>query len=119
MAAPYRTGAVPVPSWSVTDEAPFDLSETDRLLSTTRAVRKRLDLDRPVDPEVILECLRLAVQAPTGSNSQTWRWMVITDPDKRARIAEAYSAIGGPYLRARPTRPRRARPSGSTRAPWP
>ncbi len=79
---------------------PFDLNETDRLLSTTRSVRKRLDLDRPVDPEVILECIRLAVQAPTGSNQQSWRWLVITDADKRAAIANAYNEAGGDYLRA-------------------
>ncbi|MGN6473346.1 MAG: nitroreductase family protein [Mycobacteriales bacterium] len=79
-------------------DAPFDLAETDRLLSTTRAVRKRLDLDRPVPREVILECLRLAVQAPTQSNSQTWRWMVITEPDKKALIAEAYRKVGMTYL---------------------
>jgi nitroreductase len=71
---------------------------TDELLSTTRAVRKRLDLDRPVEREVILDCLRLAVQAPTGSNSQTWRWMVVTDPDKRARIAQLYNEAGAAYL---------------------
>ncbi|HWC34457.1 MAG TPA: nitroreductase family protein [Mycobacteriales bacterium] len=78
--------------------APFDLAETDRLLSTTRAVRKRLDLDRPVEREVILDCLRLAVQAPTQSNSQTWRWMVVTDPEKKALIAEAYRKVGMGYL---------------------
>jgi nitroreductase len=68
----------------------FDLAMTDELLATTRAVRKRLDLDRPVPREVILECLELAVQAPTGSNSQTWRWVVVEDADKRAKIAELY-----------------------------
>jgi nitroreductase len=78
--------------------APFDLSETDRLLSTTRAVRKRLDLTRPVEREVILECLRLAVQAPTQSNSQTWRWMVVTEPEKKAIVADAYRAVGLAYL---------------------
>ena len=81
-------------------DAPFDLSETDRLLSTTRSVRKRLDLDRPVDPEIVLECIRLAVQAPTGSNAQGWRWLVITDPAKRAAIAKAYNDAGGAYLAA-------------------
>jgi nitroreductase len=80
--------------------APFDLAETDRLLSTTRAVRKRLDLDRPVEREVILDCLRLAVQAPTQSNSQTWRWMVITDQDKKDVIASAYRRVGEGYLKA-------------------
>lgn len=68
----------------------FDLSQTDALLTTTRAVRKRLDFDRPVPREVINECLEIAVQAPTASNSQTWRWMVIDDPGKRRAIADIY-----------------------------
>ncbi len=79
-------------------DVPFDLSETDRLLSTTRAVRRRLDLDRPVDPAVVLDCLRLAVQAPTASNSQTWRWMVVTDPDLRREVARIYGEVGAGYL---------------------
>ena len=69
---------------------PMDLATVDHLLSTTRAVRKRLDLSRPVEPEVIEECLRLAIQAPTGSNSQGWRWVVVTDADKRAALADIY-----------------------------
>ena len=79
-------------------DAPFDLGETDRLLSTTRSVRRRLDLDRPVDPAVVLDCIRLAVQAPTGSNAQGWRWMVVTDPAKRAEIARCYNEVGAAYL---------------------
>ncbi len=82
------------------DSAPFDLAETDRLLRTTRAVRRRLDLDRPVDPSIIHDCLRLAVQAPTASNSQTWRWMVVTDAGKRHEIARLYAAVGADYLRS-------------------
>src|SRR4051794_9915514 len=78
--------------------APFDLAETDRLLSTTRAVRKRLDLDRPVEREVILECLRLAVQAPTMSNSQEWHWMVVTDATKRQQIADTYRKLSEDYF---------------------
>ncbi|HEX4865503.1 MAG TPA: nitroreductase family protein [Acidimicrobiales bacterium] len=78
----------------------FDTKETDRLLSTTRSVRRRLDLDRPVDPEVVLECLRLAVQAPTGSNAQGWRWLVVTDPNKRAELGRLYSEGGANYLRS-------------------
>jgi len=70
----------------------FDRATVDKLLTTTRAVRKRLDLDRPVPLDVVLECLGLAIQAPTGSNSQTWRWLVITDPDVRRQLAELYRA---------------------------
>jgi nitroreductase len=77
---------------------PFDLETTDRLLSTTRAVRKRLDLTRPVDPQVVLECIALSQQAPTGSNSQGWRWMVVTDPDKRVALADLYRKAGAEYL---------------------
>jgi nitroreductase len=77
---------------------PFDLAETDRLLSTTRAVRKRLDLDRDVEQEVLLDCLRLSQQAPTGSNSQGWRWLIIRDAEKKARLAELYRKAGEGYL---------------------
>ena len=84
----------------------FDLGETDRLLSTTRAVRRRLDLERAVDREVILDCLRLAVQAPTASNEQTWRWLVVTDAATRAELARLYREAGAEYLdQARRTEP--------------
>lgn len=73
----------------------------DQVLRTTHAVRRRLDLDRPVPREVVLECLRLAVQAPTASNAQDWRWLVVTDPDKRAALAELYAASGADHLAAR------------------
>jgi nitroreductase len=73
--------------------APFDLTQTDRLLSTTRAVRKRLDLDRPVEPEVITECLRLATYTPSAANTQLWRWLVVLDPAKREQIAEIYRGL--------------------------
>lgn len=76
----------------------MDIASVDELLSTTRAVRKRLDLDRPVGREVILDCIRLAMQAPTASNAQDWRWIVITDPEKRAAIADIYRSIGAEYL---------------------
>lgn len=82
---------------------PFDLAETDRLLSTTRAVRRRLDLARPVERDVILECIRLAQQAPTASNTQTWRWVVVTDAGLRRDIAAVYKGIaevGLPRARA-------------------
>jgi nitroreductase len=76
----------------------FDLAMTDELLATTRAVRKRLDLQRAVPRAVIEECLELAVQAPTGSNSQTWRWVVIDDADKRAALAALYRRSADAYL---------------------
>ena len=78
----------------------FDLSTVDRLLSTTRAVRKRLDLEREVPEDVILDCIRLSQQAPTGSNMQNWRWLVVRDPDKRAALADLYRQAGGDYLAA-------------------
>lgn len=62
----------------------------DEVLTSTRAVRKRLDLTRPVPREVLVECIDIAHQSPTGSNSQRWRWMIVTDADKRAAIAEIY-----------------------------
>ena len=77
----------------------MDTTVTDHLLSTTRAVRKRLDLERPVERAVILDCLRLAQQAPTGSNSQGWRWVVVTDQDLRAGLADIYRDAGADYLR--------------------
>ena len=75
----------------------MDLASVDHLLTTTRTVRKRLDLERPVERDVVLECLRLAVQAPTGSNLQNWRWVVVTDEDLRRRVGEIYSRAIGPY----------------------
>ena len=71
-------------------DTPFDTHVTDELLSTTRAVRRRLDFDRPVDPAVLLECIGLAQQAPTATNEQNWRWVVVTDDDKKARLADIY-----------------------------
>jgi nitroreductase len=67
----------------------LDLS-IDALLTTTRSVRKRLDLSRPVEPEVIRECLELALQAPTGTNSQNWHFVVVTDPESRQALATIY-----------------------------
>ncbi|HEV3227804.1 MAG TPA: nitroreductase family protein [Acidimicrobiales bacterium] len=80
---------------------PFDLAQTDRLLTTTRSVRKRLDLSRPVPREVVLECLELALQAPTGGNTQRWRWMVVDDVDLRRELADLYRRSWGPYIKAR------------------
>jgi nitroreductase len=83
---------------SMENAQPIDVANADLLLSTTRSVRKRLDFDRPVEREVLLECLQLAVQAPTASNRQTWRWMVVTDPELKAKIADIYREEGLGYL---------------------
>lgn len=69
---------------------PFDLATVDRLLTTTKAVRKRLDLTRPVDRDVIVECIRLASYAPNASNSQEWHWVVVDDPELKAQVGEQY-----------------------------
>jgi nitroreductase len=76
----------------------------DELLSTTRAVRRRLDLGRPVEREVLEDCLRLAQQAPTGSYKQDWHFVVVTDPGLRAGLAELWRRGGDKYL-ARVERP--------------
>jgi nitroreductase len=80
--------------------ANFDLSQTDHLLTTTRAVRKRLDLERPVPRELIAECLDIAIQAPTGGNTQRWRFVVVDDADKKAALADMYRKGWKPYLEA-------------------
>jgi nitroreductase len=71
---------------------------SDKLLTTTRSVRKRLDFSRPVEPELIRECLELAVQAPTGGNRQTWHFVVVTDPQQRQAIGDIYRRGFSLYL---------------------
>jgi nitroreductase len=63
----------------------------DEVLTTTRAVRKRLDLDRPVPRELIEECLQVALQAPTGSNSQGWQWIMVDDDATKKSLAAIYA----------------------------
>lgn len=70
----------------------------DELLTTTRTVRKRLDLNRPVPMDLIRECLEIALQAPSGSNKQGWQWVVVTDPDLRAGIGAIYGEVTRGYL---------------------
>jgi nitroreductase len=73
----------------------------DELLTTTRTVRKRLDLSRPVPIELIRECLEIALQAPSGSNQQGWQWVVITDPEVRAAVGRIYGEVTEAYLNSR------------------
>ncbi len=72
-------------------ELGWDRASVDHVLGTTRAVRRRLDFDRPVLREVLLECIELAQQAPTGGNRQGWRFLIVTDRDLRfCEIADLY-----------------------------
>ena len=82
-------------------DSSFDLAVVDRLLMTTRAVWRRLDLTRPVDRSLIVECLRLASYAPTRSNTQAYRWIVVDDPDLRRRVGEIYRGYLEPRFLAR------------------
>ncbi len=82
----------------------FNLEQTDALLSTTRAVRRRLDFDRDVPDDILLRCIDLAEQAPSGANITSRRWLVIRDPATKARIAELYRAAGGDNTMARAQR---------------
>ena len=76
----------------------FDLEQTDHLLTTTRAVRKRLDLATPVPRDLILDCIRIATQAPAGGNVQRWRWIVVDDPVLKLGIADLYRRSYAPYM---------------------
>src|SRR6185437_15029587 len=66
-----------------------DLS-IDEALRTTRAVRRRLDLNRPVEPEILRECIELAIQAPSGSNNQNWHFIIVTDLQQRQALGDLY-----------------------------
>jgi nitroreductase len=74
------------------DPTRLDLTP-DELLSTTRTVRKRLDLERPVERQVLVECVELAIQAPSGSNQQGWHWFFVDDPAKKRALADIYSSV--------------------------
>ena len=76
----------------------FDTAETDRLLSTTKAVRRRLDLTRPVPRELIVECIQLASYAPNASNAQEWKWIVVDDPELRKLVGKQYRKLTVPSV---------------------
>jgi len=84
---------------------------TDELLTTTRSVRKRLDLTRPVPPGLVQECLEIALQAPNGGMREGWHWIVVTDPQVCAQIGDFYRRSAEPYL-ARAADPSRGAGSG-------
>jgi nitroreductase len=82
----------------VRDLQPFDTAETDRLLTTTKSVRRRLDLTRPVSRELIAECIQLASYAPNASNAQDWKWVVVDDPELRKAVGEQYRKLTVPSV---------------------
>lgn len=75
----------------------LDLASIDHVLTTTRAVRRRLDLDRPVEPSLLKECIEIACQAPTGIQGEMWHFVVVTDQQKRAQLADIYRRAVDPY----------------------
>jgi nitroreductase len=71
-------------------QTPGEALTPDELLTTTRTVRKRLDLSRPVPIELVRQCLEIALEGPSGSNRQHWEWIVVTDAQQRAAIGDYY-----------------------------
>lgn len=67
-----------------------ELEAFDRVLETTRSVRRKLDFDRPIEPEVIERCIAIATQSPTGINAENWRFLVVTSPEKKSQLADLY-----------------------------
>jgi nitroreductase len=84
-----RTGACDPTHWGMYMSEHLNLT-ADEVLTTTRAVRKRLDFSRPVEKDVVKECLEIAVQAPSASNRQDWHFIFVTEPEKRERLADIY-----------------------------
>ena len=87
------------------------MASADELLSTTRAVRRRLDLTRPVDPGLLLQCVRLALQAPAAVNTPPWRFVIITHPGTRRAVGEIYRSAGAEWV----DDPLRTMPEGPAR----
>jgi nitroreductase len=76
----------------------FDLAQTDRLLLTTKQVRKRLDFERPVPRDVLLECIDIASRAPMGSNLERNKWLIVEDPELKGKIGDLYRRNAADYL---------------------
>jgi nitroreductase len=94
-----REQALKEPSASQTNAPAFeppgilDLASVDHVLSTARSVRRKLDFDRPVDPQVIYDCINLSTQAPTGLGGENWRFMLVSDPAPKAQVAHLYRSV--------------------------
>lgn len=81
---------MPTPS---PDNPPLDLHSVDALLSTTRSVRRKLDFDRTIEPDLLYECIDLATQAPMGIGGESWRFLVVTEPERKQAIADLYRDV--------------------------
>lgn len=93
------------------DGGPVEAPTAHEVLTTTRAVRRRLDFQRPVSRELLLECLQVAVQAPTGSNRQEWHFVFVEDPERKRAVAEHYGRAWDAYS----AQPRPVYPEGDVR----
>lgn len=80
------------------DGSDIDIESVDQVLTTTRAVRKRLDLDRPVDDQILYDCIDIAEQAPSGGNQGSRRWVIVRDPTIKEKLAELYMATAGEFM---------------------
>lgn len=80
------------------DTDPLDPAAVDHVLTTTRAVRRRLDLERTLDPQTIYDCIDVAEQAPSGGNQASRRWLLVTDPERKRALADVYRATAGDFI---------------------
>lgn len=80
---------------------PIDLDSVDTVLATARSVRRKLDFERPVERQVILDCIDIATQAPTGLGGESWRFMVVTEPARKRALADLYGAVLDDLARSR------------------
>ena len=83
-------------------DSQLDIASVDLALSTTRSVRRRIDWERPVEPEVIEACIDVATQAPTGRNAENWRFLVLTEEEPKRRVAELYQRATEAYMSRAP-----------------
>jgi nitroreductase len=82
-------------------EPDVDLARVDTVLATARSVRRRIDFDRPLDPNLLLECIELAVQAPTGAGGEAWRFVVVADERRKRALAAIYREVLDQFAAAR------------------
>ncbi len=83
------------------EDTPLDIASVDQVLGTARSVRRNLDFARPVEPEVLYDCINLSTQAPTGLGGENWRFVVVTDPHRKTQLADLYRSVLAELQRAR------------------